>query len=207
MVAQSRQRAAEHRARDLPVPRRGQPELAERPVRGAAGGRQCDRHPRQVAGPDQVVATFGLAGADHGVAERQCVHCLGSQPEPVAVVGAGDHLGPGLRAGPRHHDLKGLRRVRGYVVRSPDLVDQPLLADLSAGHDQRGQQRVRTAARQRSAPPGHFVEQPQVHRSQRCTAPQRSAARATAASRAALVSCSVRVRSGARNRSAKASDL
>ena len=64
---------------------------------------------------------------------------VGSQPEPVAVVGAGDHLGRGLRAGPRDHDLQRLRRVGGYVVRSPDLVDQPLLADL--------------AARRRPAPP------------------------------------------------------
>ena len=41
----------------------------------------------------------------------------------------------------------------------------------------------------------------------RWTAPVRSAASATAASRAALVSCSVRVRSGARKRSANASDF
>ena len=46
-----------------------------------------------------------------------------------------------------------------------------------------------------------------LHRAQRWTAPHRSAARATAASRAAPVSASVRVRSGARKRSAKASDL
>ena len=41
----------------------------------------------------------------------------------------------------------------------------------------------------------------------RCTAPHRAAARATAASRAAPASPSVSVRSGARNRSAKASDF
>ena len=41
----------------------------------------------------------------------------------------------------------------------------------------------------------------------RCTAPHRSAASATAASRAAAASASVRVRSGARKRSAKASDF
>ena len=207
VVAQSRQGAAENGGGDLPVPRRGQPELAERPVRRAARRGQGERLLRQIAGPDQVVVTLGVAGAHHGVAERQRVHRCRSQPEPVAVVGAGHHLGRGLRAGSRDHDLQGLRRVGGHVVRSPDLLDQPFLGDLVARSHKSGQQRVRTPARQRGTLPGHLVEQPQVHRSQRCTAPHRSAARATAASRAAPVSCSVSVRSGARNRSAKASDL
>ena len=51
------------------------------------------------------------------------------------------------------------------------------------------------------------VPAPRPKRHARCSAPTRSAAAATAASRAALASSSVSVRSAARNRSASVSDL
>ena len=54
---------------------------------------------------------------------------------------------------------------------------------------------------------GHPQPAAQLSQAQRWTAPHRSAASATAASRAAPASASVSVRSGARKRSAKASDL
>ena len=207
VVAQARERPAQDGARDGTVPARGGTQVAQRPVRGAARGRHREGGTGQVAGADQVAVALRLTGAHHRVAERERVDGLGGQPEPVAVVGADHHVGRGLRADPRDHDLQRLGRVGRHVVGSPHLVDQPLLGDLVAGGHESRQQRMGAAARQRGALPGHLVEQPQVHGSQRCTAPQRSAARATAASRAAPVSCSVRVRSGARNRSAKASDL
>jgi uncharacterized protein (TIGR03083 family) len=82
-------------------------------------------------------------------------------------------------------------------------------ADLDAWLWHRGEGRVRIEVEGDRAAYAELVEvlrQP-LTRTQRWTAPHRRAAAATAASRAAPVSASVSVRSGARNRSAKASDL
>ena len=88
------------------------------------------------------------------------------------------------------------------------LVGIALVMVASAGVTLTARRRGVTASGvRRRDPPSRSAEAPPVGDGQRLTAPWRSTARATAASLAAPVSASVRVRSGARNLSAKASDF
>ena len=151
----------QHRGRDRAVPSRLLAELAERSLGGAAGLGERERHSGQVPCPDHVVAAFGLAGTDHGVAQHHGVDRIRGEPQPVAMVGAADHLRAGLRPRAGDHDLQRLGRVGRDVLGSPDLVDQPS-SPPATGVDERGQQGVGAPAGQRGAVPGHLVEQPQV---------------------------------------------
>ena len=151
-------RAARRRRMPAPAPRQRPPGQ----VAGRGPGRRGPRPSRR---------------ADHGVAQRQRVDRVGRQPEPVAARRCADHVGRGLRAGARDHDLQRLGRVGGHVVRSPDLVDEPFLGDLAA----RGPRSAASSAWVR--PPGSGVpcqdtssSSREIHGSQRWTAPQRSAA-------------------------------
>ena len=182
VVTERRQGPAEHRGRDRAMAGRLPPQLTKRSVGSAARLGERERRPGQVARADHVLTTFALTSTDHGVAKHQGVDRFGTESEPVAVVGAGHHLGGRLGPSPGHHDLQRLGWVGRHVVRSPDLRDQPLLAHLSTRRHQRGQQRLGAAARQRGALPGDLVEQPEVDHADSlaiCSALSRSPAAST----------------------------
>ncbi len=214
VLTERAQRLPQHLASPLGLAPGGGAELCERPpvrrTHVGEGDREsgaglvacCDR----VAGGQRRPRGLG-AGPHREVVDLHVA-------EPVAVPAAHHQCRVGGRAGARHQHLEGLGRARRLVL-GPHLVEQPGVADgTGSGQRQEGEQVVRALPRDRRALPADPVEEPQagghVHGGrahQRWTAPWRSAARVTAASRAAPVSASVNVRSGARKRSANASDF
>ena len=189
--ADRRRPAAGHRHRRAPVPARGRSR-----ARAVVAARRAPA-PRQRAG----------AAARRPASART--------PEPVAVPGAHHRVGAVADAGARHQHLQRLGRVGRRVV-APHLVDQPLRRRpprgrrASAASSACGRSPGTGAPRQR-----HLVEQRQVRSRRQASTLSLSAGRPRAARRRARrrrrgrrrVSASVRVRSGARKRSAKASDF
>ena len=124
-----------------------------------AGARAGQRPAGVVAGGHPVAAALGRGRRRDVVAQRERVDRGGVQAQAVAAPGALDHLGRGLRAGARDHDLQRLGGVGGWLVRPPHLVDERALADGAAVRPRRGPPAGRGCARRgparraRSPPP------------------------------------------------------
>ena len=150
----------------------------DRPRRGRSAFALCEPH-----GAGRPLAAGGLGERPDG--EHRGHHRVQRLRGPVGAFPGRDRRRAGVRrdAGPRGAGTaaRGARADRARRPRRPDPDARPGMGGAADGSAEDGQTR--------------------------CWAPCRWTASSTAASRAAAVSFSVRVRSGARKRSAKASDL